>query len=173
MILAIDTTDLHPQEALQIAQPLWVTLACALVLAVALGVACIMLSGRKRAKQVQHDDEEQHALPNSTDGWIARVNEVAGQYDSGKLSRDDAFAALAAIARSYASHMSGRALASNTLVDLRRPPRTGHAQNWDLLRQTVAALYPPEFANEDHPAARDVSVRQASDWVITLIERWK
>ena len=80
---------------------------------------------------------------------------------------------LAAIARDFASNMSGRRMQANTLTDLRRLRRTGVAVNWDLLRQTIAALYPPEFAQSEHPQARGVSVRQAADWVLDLIERWQ
>ena len=43
-----------------------------------------------------------------------------------------------------------------------------------LLRQTIAALYPPEFANAEFNAqAKDATVEQAADWVLNLVERWR
>ena len=43
-----------------------------------------------------------------------------------------------------------------------------------MLRQTIAALYPPEFADERfNDSARQTDVEQAAQWVNRLVERWK
>ena len=42
-----------------------------------------------------------------------------------------------------------------------------------LLRQTIAALYPPEFATPSSRAGEGRTVEQAADWVLNLMERWR
>ena len=58
-------------------------------------------------------------------------------------------------------------------VTLPRSDSIGNRHGLDLLRQTIAALYPPEFADERfNAAAGEASVDEAAGWVATLIERW-
>ena len=170
MIVAIDTQNLHPRGTIAITQSLWIALICDIVLALILIVACCVLSGTRRRPETTGSQDEE-TLPKKE--WAARVNQVVARHDAQDITRDEAFAQLAAIARDFASNMSGRRMQANTLTDLRRLRRTGVAVNWDLLRQTIAALYPPEFAQAEHPQARGVSGRQAADWVLDLIERWQ
>ena len=51
---------------------------------------------------------------------------------------------------------------------------TGNQQGLTLLRQTIEALYPPEFADaERNHIARQATVEQAGEWVANLVERWR
>ena len=87
----------------------------------------------------------------------------------------EAFLRLAAVARDYASAVSGRDMSAQTLSDLHRGDRDArHRDGLNLLRQTIEALYPAEFADPQlNSAARQTDVRQAAEWVSTLVERWR
>ena len=44
----------------------------------------------------------------------------------------------------------------------------------DALKQTIGALYPPEFADDArNRIAQTTSVQQAAEWVANLVERWR
>ena len=54
------------------------------------------------------------------------------------------------------------------------PRTTGNQHGLTLLRQTIEALYPPEFADaERNHTAREATVEQAGEWVANLVERWR
>ena len=93
----------------------------------------------------------------------------------GELEREEAFAQLAAIARDFASTATGTDVRNQTLTDIEETPRTtGNQQGLTLLRQTIEALYPPEFADaERNHIARQATVEQAGEWVANLVERWR
>ena len=82
---------------------------------------------------------------------------------------------LAAIARDFASAATGSDVRSQTLTDIEATPRTtGNQHGLTLLRQTIEALYPPEFADaERNHTAREATVEQAGEWVANLVERWR
>ena len=84
-------------------------------------------------------------------------------------------AQLAAIARDFASTATGTDVRNQTLTDIEETPRTtGNQQGLTLLRQTIEALYPPEFADaERNHIARQATVEQAGEWVANLVERWR
>ena len=68
-----------------------------------------------------------------------------------------------------------RDIRNRTLADIDAAPRTtGNQEGITLLRQTIEALYPPEFADAaNNGIAREATVEQAGEWVANLVERWR
>lgn len=161
--------ELRLVPAPQLATPLWICCAVALALA----AVCIALAFMPRRADARRRPAGAHADGSDKRAWLARIDAVVHDYDARRITADDAYARLAAIARAFASARSGRPLATRTLRDLEREPRGGDAGNWDALRMTIAALYPPEFADADHPRVREASVATAAGWVSDLVERWR
>ncbi|KFI63349.1 hypothetical protein [Bifidobacterium cuniculi] len=146
---------------------LWTVVAVALLAAAALAAATVWLSRPKRRRARPHGA---HAPASSQQAWLQRIQDVVSSYESGSIGEDEAYAQLAAIARRFASERSGRTLTTHTLSDLERAPRGDGGGNWDALRLTISALYPPEFAD---PGQRQANVRTAAGWVADLVERWR
>ena len=75
----------------------------------------------------------------------------------------------------YVSTATGSDVRNQTLTDIEATPRTtGNQHGLTLLRQTIEALYPPEFADaERNHTAREATVEQAGEWVANLVERWR
>lgn len=174
MSAAIDSTDLNVVGRLDLTTPLLaVAVACAL-LAVALIVAAALLS-RPRRRPAQPAPRGAHRGETGRSVWRRRVDEVVSLYHDGSIDREEAFTRLAAVARDFASSASGTDMSSRTLNDLRQVPRTpSNRRGLDLLRQTIEALYPAEFADAAANAqARGTTVEQAAEWVSALMERWR
>ncbi|RBP98413.1 hypothetical protein CRD60_00660 [Bifidobacterium aemilianum] len=115
-----------------------------------------------------------HSQGSRRDVWLKKINQVVEDFEAGSLTRDQAFTQLAQAARDFASTASGTDVSTQTLTELNQGPRGSNRQGQDLLRQTIAALYPPEFADEQfNAAARETSVAQAAEWVSSLVERWR
>ncbi|NEG69377.1 hypothetical protein [Bifidobacterium choloepi] len=175
-VLALDTGDLKALPRLDLDGPIVVAIVAALVVAVALVVAAVLLSRQKRPKTKQQPAGA-HAKLGPRDVWKQRIAQVVADYDDGDIDREEAFARLATVARRFASAASGTTVTSHTLLDLNRDRTVSGAvsqDNWTLFRQTIAALYPPEFAdNEHHRIARDATVDQAAGWVLALVEKWR
>lgn len=116
-----------------------------------------------------------HSAHTSLSQWRQRIEDVRIQYHQEHISSDQAYILLAEIARDFASERLQTDISAQTLTDLQALERARHhAQGIDLLRQTIAALYPPEFADQQtHALAREVHVDQAAGWVANLVERWK
>lgn len=167
-------TDLHPEPAITTSPALLVILLICVVLAVVL-IALAILSTRLKPRPHVVARVGAHSGAKAKDPWHMRVNDVLVQYRDGRLSRDEAFTMLAKVARDYAGHASGHDMAAHTLADISRSPRNpGNRRGLDLLRQTIAALYPPEFADASvNAAAKDATVEQACEWVLRLVERWR
>ena len=152
-------------------QPVWLLAltATAIVLTLALAATAILLP-KFRHQQGEHTVQ---ANSDSRDAWRQRIDQVAAQYDNGHLDRDQAMTALAAIARGFASRSWNSDMKAKTLAEIKAQPRTPSTrQGLDLLRQTIDALYPPEFALPRVSRGTDATVNQAADWVRDLIERW-
>lgn len=172
-VMALDTTGLDPSGTLDLNAPLIAASAIALVAAVALIVAAVLLS-RPSKRKAPAPAGGAHAVHNGKEGWQRTIDDIVKRYKEGILSKQEAFAELAAVARGFASEASGSRLDSHTLVDIKRQRHAGDDGNWVLLRQTIAALYPPEFADgEHHPIAKDASVAEAAGWVSSMVERWR
>jgi hypothetical protein len=130
-------------------------------------------------------DGPRHSVDSDARSWHGRVAAIAKAHRDGTIDDDEAYRALAKLSRDYASmrmvtsHVStpqtGSDLSSSTLTDLRSAAWPTQCRDGaQALRQTIAALYPPEFANpasDSHAAA--ATVDQACDWVDSLIERWR
>lgn len=172
-VLAIDVTDLSPAAAFELTAPLIIAMLALLVAAAALIGTTVFLSRPRRAPR-KPAARGSHNAAGETAGWRTRIDDILRQHHDGQLGREQAFAALALVARDFATATSGRNLASSTLSDIARLPRTSSDRNGlELLRMTISALYPPEFADATlNAAARDTSVDEAAGWVSTLIERW-
>lgn len=170
MPMALDTSSLQPIGQLQLNGPLIIAICAGVIVAIVLVVVAVLLS-KKRAVLVRDNGSD---IPIDTkEAWLERVDNVAADATAGTITREEAFARLAAIARTFASSRSPQRFDSYTLLDLNRENTHDNTDNWIALRQTIAALYPPEFADKrHHPIAKDATVDQACDWVRSFIERW-
>ncbi|WP_226803205.1 hypothetical protein [Bifidobacterium cebidarum] len=175
LVLAVDPDDLHPTGLLSITGPLIAIITICIALAIGLVVAAIVLSRPARKPRKAKQLRGAHRNAGSKAIWHARIDDVLARHERGDISREEAFVQLALIARDFASDASGRPLNSSTLTDLMRIDRTStNRQGLDTLRQTIEALYPPEFADPAFNAhAQTVTVDQAAEWVANLVERWR
>ena len=149
------------------------TLGCALA-AIGFIVAVIVLSRPKSPGEGHFTRESRHAMTDK-EIWHTRIDDIVEQHERGVIDRDEAFTRLAELTRQFASTGFNRNMSNHTLTDLKREPRIPSNQHsLDLLRQTIAALYPPEFADAEYnEQARETTVEEASAWVATLVERWQ
>lgn len=152
-------------------QPTWLLAltTTAIILTLALAAAALLLPRFRR----QQEERPVQASSDSREAWHQQIDRVVAQYDDGHLDRDQAMTALATIARGFASRSWNSDMESKTLAEIQAQPRTPSTRKGlDLLRQTIDALYPPEFALPRDSAGTDATVDQAADWVRDLIERW-
>ena len=172
-VLAVDTNDLQPVGQLDIATPLIVAAALAAVLAIALVAGAVLLS-RPRRNRDKPQPRGAHLDDTVKTSWHRRIDDVVRRYHAEQIDRETAFIELAAICRGIASAHTGRDLHAHTLTDIRREPRNPSTRTgFDTLRMTIAALYPPEYADSAVDTyAREVSVDDAAGWASTLVERW-
>ena len=168
--LATDPGDLRPVESLALTTPLMVAIVACLLLAVGLIALIIMLSRPARKPRNSDRARGAHSNASSKAEWRARIDDVVARHESGALPRHEAFVELSVIARDFAGAASGKELSSSTLTDLAYLNRQG----LDALKQTIGALYPPEFADDArNRIAQTTSVQQAAEWVANLVERWR
>ena len=165
--LATDPGDLRPVESLALTTPLVVAIVACLLLAVGLIALIIMLSRPARKPRNSDRARGAHSNASSKAEWRSRIDDV--------VARHEAFVELAVIARDFAGAASGKELSSSTLTDLAYLNRTpANRQGLDALKQTIGALYPPEFADDArNRIAQTTSVQQAAEWVANLVERWR
>ena len=149
------------------------SLGCTLA-AVGLIIAVVLLS-RPTTDNTDRSKPGSHRAMTDKERWHARIDDIVERYDQGEINRDEAFISLAGLAREFASTGFNRNMANHTLADLKREPRIpSNQQSLDLLRATIAALYPPEFADAQfNDQARVTTVEDAATWVATLVERWR
>ena len=170
-LLALDVSSLHPANAFGFPTRYVALCAGFAALAVIAVVLAVVLSKPRRTRTQApgaHTTQSQRLL------WHRRIEDVVQRHEDGELDRIDAFNELAEIARAYASTTTGNDMASHTLADFNAMPRTAaNREGVDLLRQTIAALYPPEFADLSNAQAKGTTVRQAAGWVSNLVERWR
>ena len=165
--LATDPGDLRPVESLALTTPLVVAIVACLLLAVGLIALIIMLSRPARKPRNSDRARGAHSNASSKAEWRARIDDVVARHESGALPRHEA--------RDFAGAASGKELSSSTLTDLAYLNRTpANRQGLDALKQTIGALYPPEFADDArNRIAQTTSVQQAAEWVANLVERWR
>ncbi|NMM97458.1 hypothetical protein [Bifidobacterium olomucense] len=174
--LADEIGDLKPVDSLALSGSLIAVIAVCLLAAVVLIILTVLLGRPARRTQSNAPSRGAHSGNASKNVWRARIDDVVNRHAAGELERAEAFAELAAIARQFASSASGRQFESSTLTDLTYLTRTpANRQSLDTLKQTISALYPPEFADDDsfHRQSGEVSVQQAAQWVSNLVERWR
>ena len=170
MTSGIKLDDLVPAEPFASAGAFGAVAVALLLTAAASAFAVWFLSRPKRPKAAPRP-KGAHSGAHGRDVWRARIADVVTRHEGGSLTREEAFAELASIAREFASERTGRDFNAHTLTDIRRETRA--AGGVDLLRTTIAALYPPEFADVRVNAhARTADVREAAGWVSNLVERW-
>ena len=169
MMLFLAEDDLVIKDQIHLENGLAVVIAVCLLLAVVLVALVGDVKPAKIVNRGRHD-----ALAGKT-VWHQRIDDVVSRHARGELEREEAFAQLAAIARDFASTATGTDVRNQTLTDIEETPRTtGNQQGLTLLRQTIEALYPPEFADaERNHIARQATVEQAGEWVANLVERWR
>lgn len=117
---AVDVNDLHPVTDVPVASLLpIVTMACFIALLILI-VAIVIMSRPRRAKRVAAPRGSHNALA-PVSQWKSHVHDIVERNGAGKLSREDAFVELAAVARDFASQASSAELGSTTLqeIDLR------------------------------------------------------
>lgn len=170
--VATDLNEINTVGELSLATPLLVFLAVCLLLAAVLAAVAVLLSRPRRVATKPARGAHTHASDKAQ--WRARIAKVTRAYHDGEISREEAFVALAQIAREFASLSSGRDLVASTLTDLASQHAGTARGGLQLLRQTIEALYPPEFANAAvNSRARGVEVDEAAGWVSNLVERWR
>ncbi|PJM72767.1 hypothetical protein CS006_09415 [Bifidobacterium primatium] len=148
--------------------------AAAVALAVAAVLLCVIVMALGRPRRVVPAPGGVHRRSTGNDEWLRQIDDVRERFHAGEIDEDDAFSELAGIARRFASSRLGRDVTSHTLAELRTLPRSrGNGRGLDLLRQTISALYPPEFAGPFTHAHADASVDDAAGWVARLVERWR
>ncbi|WEV73399.1 hypothetical protein OZX74_05465 [Bifidobacterium sp. ESL0798] len=169
----VDMAEYKPEGLITMPTGLIVAFICFLAAAVILVIAILVLSKpRKEAPAKVHGA---HSIQNDKMAWRQRINDIVEGHAKGDLSRDEALRDLAQVARDFAGVKTNKDMSSYTLADINHLPFPESADpGMKLLRQTISALYPPEFADiEHHEQARDISVEQAAEWVSNLIERWR
>lgn len=173
-ILSASVFDLTPTGPVALATPLSVAIIIAMAVAVVAIVLVVILSRPRRVTHaaVHHGA---HGETASADRWRTLINDVVDRYHAGTLDRESAFVELARLTRRFATQATGERLDASTLRDLSMLPRTpGNRAGLDLLRQTIEALYPAEFADASRDAhAGAIDVDEAAGWVSNLVERWR
>lgn len=159
----LDLADVTPYVASMLAL---------IVVAVALIVLTVMVS---RPRRRTSPGTGAHRSTSDKGEWLAEIEDVRFRFQTGEIGSDDAFSELAGIARRFASDRLGRDVTNHTLAELHAVPRSrSNGKGLDLLRQTISALYPPEFADAATQAhAGETSVDEAAGWVSNLVERWR
>ncbi|WEV58357.1 hypothetical protein OZX67_05860 [Bifidobacterium sp. ESL0728] len=168
-----DMADYKPEGLITMPTALIVAFIVFLAAAVILVIAILVLS--RPQKQAPAKVHGAHSTQNDKTVWRARINDIVERHAKGELSRDTALQELAQVARDFAGAKTNKDMSSYTLADINHLPVPASSDpGMKLLRQTITALYPPEFADvERHAQARSTSVEQAAEWVSNLIERWR
>ncbi|MDF7640996.1 hypothetical protein PT279_05255 [Bifidobacterium sp. ESL0784] len=169
----VDMAEYKPEGLIRMPTTLIVAFIIFLAAAVILVIAILLLSRPKKQTPVKVHGA--HSAQNDKTAWRARINGIVERHAKGDLSRDAALRDLAQVARDFAGIKTHKDMSSYTLADINHLPLPESADpGMKLLRQTISALYPPEFADvERHEQARATSVEQAAEWVSNLIERWR
>lgn len=172
-IVGVPFSAPRPEGLIEVPQTLIIALVACLCVAALLIVAIPVLS--RPRKQTDAKPHGAHSANNDKKVWRERINEIVDNHAQGASTRDEALRDLAQVARDFAGMQTGKDMSSYTLSDISQMPVSAAADpGLKLLRQTISALYPPEFADvERHSQARETSVEQAGEWVANLIERWR
>ncbi|WEV63402.1 hypothetical protein [Bifidobacterium sp. ESL0732] len=165
--------EYKPEGLIAMPTALIVAFIVFLAAAVILIIAILLLSRPK--KQISAKVHGAHSTQNDKTAWRKRINNIVERHMRGELTRDAALRDLAQVARDFAGVKTNKDMSSYTLADINHLPVSQASDpGMKLLRATITALYPPEFADaERHAQARATTVEQAAEWVSNLIERWR
>ena len=148
-------------------------LAGAMALSLVLVVMAVVLSRPRRPRSIT-PRRGAHARADGDAAWHRRVADIVEAHDRGDADDRRSFLELAEVARDFASHRAGKDMSTLTLADLSDSRlRAASPRGMDLLRQTIAALYPREFSRMPDGVANGSDVHQAAEWVDALISRWR
>lgn len=142
-------------------------------------IACAVLyfsfKKPKKLAESSNSTEAVHVHNVNKQAWRKDIDAIVEKYHNNELTKDQACAKLASIARSYISKMSGEDIQTHTLGELASLRlKWRNKKGADMLRQTISALYPPEFADRKaNEQARNTTVEQAAEWVLVLLEGWQ
>lgn len=174
MIITLSDNGFDTMDPIHIETGLGIVIAVCLAIAAALVILVVWLSrpNRKPTKKANHG---RHDAATGTSVWHERIDDVVARHAKGDLTRENAFALLAATQWDFAPQPPAAMCAAKRSPILEATPRTtGNQHGLTLLRQTIEALYPPEFADaERNHTAREATVEQAGEWVANLVERWR
>lgn len=143
--------------------------AGALVLMVGFIVAALLIG---RARKPRPQPASRHSAARPINAWRTEVAEIVATYHRKEIDDGEAYERLARVSRSFASQRTGTDLSAMTLMDLNMQPRVGSKASFDTFKQTIAALYPAQFAGPTNVSARETTVDSAADWVDAMMERW-
>lgn len=149
----------------------WIFLALCLVFTCAAGaVFCVpfLVKYKKESQEPLH----KHAVRTPVNAWILAVQKTREAFHNNEITKEEAYTQLSHIARAFASDQLGGDFSAQTLLDLRRHKHLNSKQQFESLRQTIAALYPPEFAPPHNVAAQEADVDTAAQWVESMISGW-
>lgn len=122
--------------------------------------------------KAKEDSAGRHNEKKDASEWVGKVEEIKQKYSKGEVEEVEAYAMLSRVAREFVSEEMDLNLYSKTLRDLEWAP-VSNRKRYDLFKQTISALYPPEYANaESDRAADEATVESAANWVEDLISRW-
>lgn len=169
-----DNLQLKPAAPLEETTLLLTILLIALALILAIIITVIVLS-QPRKVQKRRKSPGSHSGMSATRIWHKRIDSIVNDYHANTITKNEAFTQLALLSRDFASTASGNNMNNRTLYDLNFEPRhQGNQRGLDLLKQTIGALYQPEFADERYNlSAQQTTVEQAAEWVSKLVERWR
>ena len=165
--LATDPGDLRPVESLALtSSPVVVAIVACLLLAVGLIALIIMLSRPARKPRNSDRARGAHSNASSKAEWRARIDDVVARHESGALPRHESFGRIVRHRpRTPLRRCRIRQGAESQYADrfgvpeshARESPRIG-----THLKQTIGALYPPEFADDArNRIAQTTSVQQS------------
>ena len=118
---AIKLDDLKPEQAYTGAGAIAAVLVTSLALACLFVVLAVVLSKPRQSRpQAKRAHRGVHHQTSGTRIWHRRIDEVVDRFHAGDISRDQAFAQLASLARAYASGMADDTMETRTLSDLNR-----------------------------------------------------
>lgn len=113
-----------------------------------------------------------HAEKKDVSKWMEEVEEIKRKYSEKEIEEVKAYAMLSFLVRKFVSEEVDLNLYSKTLHDLDWAP-ISNRKRYELFRQTISALYPPEYANaQSNRASDEATVESAANWVEDLISRW-
>ncbi len=174
-MLVLPENLIRTKDQIHIETGLIATIVICLIMAAVLVALTVLLSRPSRKTSGKPSSRGRYDQAAGKSEWHQRIDAIVSSHESGRITRDEAFAQLAALARDYVSQSTGADISNHTLADIKSTPRTtGNQQRLTLLRRTIESLYPPEFADAEHNhTARETTVEQAGQWVANLVERWR